>query len=147
MSIFELYPITGPNYPSFTEDLLNKTCEAYTNMLIIDATVLSVAMQLPDLTATLRKEHLPFYGNYKSPATGKVYDKSNGCNHAVYLEHCDHEKNEFTIWTWGTTVKLTKEFILGWPTSQPYAPETTGPYTWNTGSVCGSITADQITVD
>ncbi len=27
-----------------------------------------------------------------------------GCNHAVFLESCNHEENEYTIWTWGSLV-------------------------------------------
>ena len=27
-----------------------------------------------------------------------------GCNHAVFLESCDHDANEYTIWTWGSLV-------------------------------------------
>ena len=28
-----------------------------------------------------------------------------GCNHAVFLSECDHEANEYTIWTWGSLAK------------------------------------------
>ena len=30
-----------------------------------------------------------------------------GCNHAVFLSECDHEANEYTIWTWGSLAKLS----------------------------------------
>jgi len=136
----------APFFPSFTEELLEKTCKAFTNLIIIDATVLSAALSLPEKMVSLKKQKLPFFGNHKSQATGTVFDKSDGCNHAVYLEHCDFEENNFVMWTWGTRVNLTKEVILGWPTSQPEAGPTSGSWTWNTGSVCGAIVADQITV-
>ena len=46
-------------------------------------------------------------------------------NHAVYLESCDYEANSYRIWTWGTTVELTREILLGMETTQwfPQAPE------------------------
>merc|ERR1711862_845658 len=122
--------------------MLQETCQAGNNLLIIGALVLSFAMQLPHDAADLKNKGLPFFGNYVSNS-GKVYDKSTGCNHAVYLEKCDIENNNYVIWTWGTTVNLTKEFILGWPVDQPEAEATRPGYTWNTGSVCGSITADK----
>jgi len=147
LSLFKIHQIDGPNYPCFTEKLLNETCEAFTNMLIIDATVLQVALSYPGAFADLKRKGLPVFGNFASPSSGHVLAKSNGCNHAVYLEACDYKSNNYVIWTWGTTVNLTREVILGWPTDQPAAQQTLGAWTWNTGSVCGSIVADQITVE
>jgi len=144
-SIWDVMSVGGPNYPSFTEELLDKTCESFTNMLVIDATVLQVAFSYYAEFAELTKSKMPIFGNFVTPS-GTTLDKSHGCNHAVYLEKCDKERNEYTIWTWGTTVVLTKEMLLGWPTSQPDAPPTPGMYTWNTGALCASITADQITM-
>merc|ERR1712151_364261 len=107
--------------------MLDDTCKAHNNILMIDAIVLQ------------------FVGNFVSKK-GTIYYKSKGCNHAVYLQACDVERNNYVVWTWGTTVNLTREMILGWPVDQPDAPSTRPGYTWNTGSVCGSITADQITI-
>ena len=35
-----------------------------------------------------------------------------GCNHAVFLESCDHDANEYTIWTWGSLVIDIQKFLV-----------------------------------
>merc|ERR1712216_1100164 len=111
----------------------------------IDATVLSFVMQFPEEAARLKSKRLPFFGNFVNKE-GTAFEKSKGCNHAVYLQTCDIKNNNYVVWTWGATVNLSKEIILGWPVDQPDAQKTRPGYTWNSGSVCGSITADQITI-
>lgn len=138
-----LNDLAGPPYPSFTMHELNETCNAHINMLIIDATVLQVAFSNPEIIYQLKLQHLPAFGNYGLP------DKSYGCNHAVFLSECDHEANEYTIWTWGTSVKLTREILLGYPTTQrgyKTAPDTYVP-AWNTGALCAAVIADKVNVD
>jgi hypothetical protein len=144
-SYADVLNVVPPYYPSFTSQMLDETCKAHNNAVIIDATILAFAMQVPKTAARLKSRRLPFFGNFVG-TTGKVFDRSSGCNHAVYLQACDVENNNYVVWTWGTTVNLTREFILGWPIDQPNASATRPGYTWNTGSVCGSITADQITI-
>eukprot|EP00913_Durusdinium_trenchii_P021438 g20148.t2 len=112
---------------------LKKVCKAKINMLIIDATVLQIAFSNPEIIYQLRVQGLPAFGNYGLPA------KSYGCNHAVYLESCDEEANKYRIWTWGTTVELTKEILLGYPTTQRF-PDAPGSHVpaWNTGALCAA---------
>lgn len=137
-----LNDLAGPPFPSFTMEELNQTCQAHINMLIIDATVLQVAFSNPEIIYQLKLQKLPAFGNYGLP------DKSYGCNHAVFLSECDHEANEYTIWTWGTSVKLTREILLGYPTTQRgyhTAPDSYVP-AWNTGALCAAVIADKVTV-
>ncbi|CAJ1364156.1 unnamed protein product [Effrenium voratum] len=141
-SVFEINEVSGPPFPSFTEELLKQTCEAYTNLLVIDATVLQVAFSNPGIIQQARDQDLPLFGNFGLPSV------SYGCNHAVYLQSCDFKKDLFKIWTWGTTVTLSKRMLLGWPAAQRGYPTRAGAsWTWNTGAICASVTADQITVD
>jgi hypothetical protein len=142
----DILNLDGPMFPSFTSQMLEETCQSHNNVLMIDATVLSFVMQIPEEAARLKSRRLPFFGNFVNHE-GTVYEKSKGCNHAVYLQTCDVENNNYVVWTWGATVNLSKEFILGWPVDQPSGQDTRpAGYTWNSGSVCGSITADQITI-
>eukprot|EP00438_Fugacium_kawagutii_P006824 Skav227022 [mRNA] locus=scaffold456:179512:194390:+ [translate_table: standard] len=134
--------LSGPPYPSFMFPELNETCNAHINMLIIDATVLQVAFSNPEIIYQLKLQHLPAFGNYGLP------DKSYGCNHAVFLSSCDHEANEYKIWTWGTEVTLTREILLGYPTTQrgyETAPDSYVP-AWNTGALCAAVIADSVNV-
>jgi len=131
----DVMSVQDPTLPSFTRALLNETCEAYTNLLLIDSAIL----QPEDTLAPLRAKRVPFFGNFDG-----VNAKSAGCDHAVYLAKCDHEKNEYHIWSWGTTFALSAEMIVGWPTDQPGAPETREIGTYNTGCICGAVLADQI---
>eukprot|EP00435_Cladocopium_sp_Y103_P029599 s638_g7.t1 len=109
-----------------------------------------VAFSNPEIIYQLKLQKLPAFGNYGLP------DKSYGCNHAVFLSECDHEANEYTIWTWGslaklsadigTSVKLTREILLGYPTTQRgyhTAPDSYVP-AWNTGALCAAVIADKI---
>mmetsp|Transcript_52315 Transcript_52315/g.83523 ORF Transcript_52315/g.83523 Transcript_52315/m.83523 type:complete len:633 (-) Transcript_52315:73-1971(-) len=137
-----LNDLAGPPYPSFTIAELNQTCEAHINMLIIDATVLQVAFSNPEIIYQLKLQKLPAFGNYGLP------EKSYGCNHAVFLSECDYAANEYTIWTWGTSVKLTREILLGYPTTQRgyhTAPDSYLP-AWNTGALCAAVIADKVNV-
>lgn len=145
-SYAEILLMGAPSYPSFTSQMLDATCESHSNVLIIDATILIFAMEAPMHAASLKANKLPFFGNFVNQK-GKAFVRSEGCNHAVYLKTCDVENNNYVVWTWGTTVNLTREFILGWPVDQPTSSQATrAGYTWNSGSVCSSITADQITI-
>jgi len=143
----EVERVGGDNFkwPSFTEELLNQTCAAYTNILALDSRVLQAFMMEPSHMEALKEKRLPFYGNVPE-ALSVLGTKSRGCNHAVYLQECDYKKNEYTIWSWGSTYTLTREMLLGYPTDQPLAPPTNNMYTWNTGVVCAAITADQLTI-
>jgi hypothetical protein len=107
--------VTYPfNYwvPSFTENLLKEACQAYISLLIVNAD--------------------------RIQPTSKPGIK---CNHVVFLEKCDEAKNEYTIWTWGSTMKLTKETILGGPL--PEKIDTQSFY--NTGVICGAVNTKHIT--
>merc|ERR1711941_69562 len=75
-------------------------------------------MQLPHEAERLRSKRLPIFGNFVDKQ-GKLIGESKECNHAVYLETCDVENNNYVVWTWGTTFNLTREFILGWPVDRP----------------------------
>ncbi|CAJ1386832.1 unnamed protein product [Effrenium voratum] len=140
-NFFDLNDIAGPPFPSFNKELLKTTCNAYTNLLVIDATVLQVAFSNPEIIASAKSHGIPLFGHFGLPPV------SYGCNHAVYLQSCDFEKNAFVIWTWGTSVTLTEEILLGVPAKQPYWPTPKGSHVWNTGAICASVTADQITVE
>jgi len=140
-NFFDLNDIAGPPFPSFSKELLKTTCNAYTNLLVIDATVLQVAFSNPEIIASAKSHGIPLFGHFGLPPV------SYGCNHAVYLQSCDFEKNAFVIWTWGTSVTLTEEILLGVPAKQPYWPTPKGSHVWNTGAICASVTADQITVE
>jgi len=142
VNLLQLNDVYGPPYPSFTEVELNETCNSHVNMLVIDATVLQIAFSNPKIIYQLRQERLPAFGNFGLPA------KSHGCNHAVYLESCDYENNEYRIWTWGTTVTLTKEILLGYPTTQQF-PTAPGEYepAWNTGALCAAVKASKISIN
>jgi len=141
-SWLQINELSGPPYPSFTFAELNETCNAHINMLIIDATVLQVAFSNPEVIYQLKMQKLPLFGSLNLPA------KSYGCNHAVFLESCDHDANEYTIWTWGTAVTLTREILLGYPTTQrgfPTAPDSYVP-AWNTGALCAAVVADEVNI-
>jgi len=92
---------TLPFKTSFTEKLLRKSCE-FQALLIIDASGLTVNLE----------------SNRTNPTTLEMYLKggpSPYCNHAVFLEDCDFEKNAFRIWSWDRKFYVTKELLIGLP--------------------------------
>lgn len=70
------------NRPSFTEDMLHKACASEVALLGIDAGHLN-----------------------GGPLAGQ-------CNHQVALLACDHDADNYTIWTWGERRYLTRADIF-----------------------------------
>jgi len=136
-----------PFYPSFTEELLNRTCSAHVALFFMDAHVLSWISAMPDQARFFKAQKMPFYGNYRED--GQVKAISPGCDHGVYLEKCDFENNNFVFWTWGKSMNLTKEMLLGYPALPRKLPSgwRMPADTYNTGVVCYAVVADQITLD
>lgn len=129
--------------PTFNEALLKEACTKPVVILGIDAMPLRYLLHSKNVSS-------PFYPRVSK--SGRSKRVSSGCNHAVYLEKCDHDQNEYTIWTWGTTVKVDKDLLLGKPSESAYEEPasadkafesiTHGPY--NTGIVCFAIYASKI---
>jgi len=136
----KLFPVREASwYPSFTEELLKTACASKVAMFVIDATPLEFPLE------SVRESGLPFFGTQVPLANGSMIDvpEAGTCNHVVYLESCDANNNNYTIWSWGQTFQLTKEIILGIPITRDVPSRTNE--TFNTGMVCGAILADAIT--
>lgn len=48
-----------------------------------------------------------------------LHERGYGCNHAVFLSSCDHEANEYKIWTWGSlacrdAVASLSQLVMQW---------------------------------
>jgi len=41
------------------------------------------------------------------------------CKHLVYLEKCDKQNDEYTLWTWGSRVTVSKAILMGEWVSRP----------------------------
>jgi len=153
--------------PSATEELLSEACEAKVATLLIASNPLQFLEYLDrqDVTFHLQK---PFFGsnltaedlgididrfnettdpdlvtaqNIVKTMTADSYMPYGLCNHAVYLNKCDAERNEYTLWSWGKHYTVPREVLLGQPVDVPGA-ETSGVF--NSGMICGAILADRV---
>lgn len=75
------------------------------------------------------------------------------CNHAVYMESCDFDKDVFVIWSWAKRFQATKSALLGQPIKAPKIPlpdpspdlKARSQNTFNSGVLCAVSAADAIT--
>jgi len=105
---------------------------------VIAADALITAIQDKETWAELKDGRKPFYGTQGRPPFGD-------CDHAVFLENCNYEANEYTIWTWGRLVTVHREALLGVSVERDVPARANG--TFNSGIICGAVTARQITLD
>eukprot|EP00931_Biecheleriopsis_adriatica_P003245 TRINITY_DN10463_c0_g2_i1.p1 TRINITY_DN10463_c0_g2~~TRINITY_DN10463_c0_g2_i1.p1 ORF type:complete len:635 (+),score=82.28 TRINITY_DN10463_c0_g2_i1:36-1940(+) len=126
----------GLALPSFTPDLLEEACEENIALLTVSADPLAFAIQFPEQWSKLRKERMPYYGTEGRPPSGS-------CDHVVFLQLCDEDRDEYTIWSWGREILVGHEQLLGVPVETGTVAKQNGIY--NTGIVCGAITAHQVT--
>eukprot|EP00441_Pelagodinium_beii_P029085 CAMPEP_0197713826 /NCGR_PEP_ID=MMETSP1338-20131121/130655_1 /TAXON_ID=43686 ORGANISM="Pelagodinium beii, Strain RCC1491" /NCGR_SAMPLE_ID=MMETSP1338 /ASSEMBLY_ACC=CAM_ASM_000754 /LENGTH=181 /DNA_ID=CAMNT_0043297767 /DNA_START=630 /DNA_END=1172 /DNA_ORIENTATION=- len=119
--------------PSATEELLAEACEATVATLLISPAPFQFVEYLHQLhigeNFTFSK---PFFGsNLTAEDVGVDLARFNPtrraravriisaiaagsrqpygfCNHAVYLDKCDAERNEYTIWSWGKLYKVPR---------------------------------------
>eukprot|EP00931_Biecheleriopsis_adriatica_P106514 TRINITY_DN80951_c0_g1_i1.p1 TRINITY_DN80951_c0_g1~~TRINITY_DN80951_c0_g1_i1.p1 ORF type:complete len:646 (-),score=82.34 TRINITY_DN80951_c0_g1_i1:63-2000(-) len=127
----------GTAFPSFTEDLLYKVCEADVAFLLVVEAALIAALNEPDEFARLKDAKLPYYGTSGREPWGT-------CDHAVFLDNCDMDKDAFYIWSRAVKIKLHKAVLLGAAVDRNgTASRSNG--TFNSGIVCGAVVAHQMT--
>lgn len=129
--------------PSATSELLSDACKAAVAILSVDATPLDVVKWPQGY-----RGQVPYYGIDSSTASGQgagwlrhaknMAKRHGNCDHMVVLDHCDEEKNEYVIWSWGDYFKLTREVLLGSPLYGKL-------HGFNSGMICAVIQASNIT--
>eukprot|EP00931_Biecheleriopsis_adriatica_P045259 TRINITY_DN25943_c0_g1_i1.p1 TRINITY_DN25943_c0_g1~~TRINITY_DN25943_c0_g1_i1.p1 ORF type:complete len:636 (+),score=91.64 TRINITY_DN25943_c0_g1_i1:95-2002(+) len=124
---------------TFTKELLQQACAANVAMFIIAADALLLALNSKEELEQLRKARLPYYGQ-----AGRD-EFASGCDHVVFLDNCNEDRNEYRVWTWGLMVTLSREMLLGVPVSRNQTSRSNT--TFNSGMVCSAVVAHQVTME
>jgi len=138
-SALEVDDIDSPSKPSFTEEMLRQTCRSHINTITVADSFLD-----GENLGELRSAKLPWWGHGKyvkdDGTIGTAPKDPTECDHTLYLQSCNFDRNEFVLWTWGTTYVVSKEILVGTgkaPHGEPFE---------NTGVVCYAVVADHVTV-
>eukprot|EP00405_Crypthecodinium_cohnii_P011031 CAMPEP_0206442772 /NCGR_PEP_ID=MMETSP0324_2-20121206/14004_1 /ASSEMBLY_ACC=CAM_ASM_000836 /TAXON_ID=2866 /ORGANISM="Crypthecodinium cohnii, Strain Seligo" /LENGTH=687 /DNA_ID=CAMNT_0053910645 /DNA_START=50 /DNA_END=2113 /DNA_ORIENTATION=- len=158
--------LQGKHYPSFSEDLLAKACNAKVAQLTVAADALSVvdafasasdepfyilpnefeafmAQEFPQIPQEDYTHPEKYGGGIAIWMKRLMGDKPNTCDHAVYLESCFEEEEKYTIWSWGTRFNVSKTMLLGntyWPNTGGRSPGKT----YTNGIICQATIADHV---
>lgn len=129
--------VPGESFPSLTEELLEKMCAADVALMTVVSEALVFALDHPEKWEHIRKNNFYFY----APDDALDFAK---CNHVVFLQSCNYEDNNYVLWSWGVTIKMTREILIGEILDRHVNSRSNSTFT--TGIACSAVVAHQVSV-